>query len=107
VIKAYATFLKKYLPAVSIDDNTATPGYNNAYMMEQVLKRCGDDLTRENLLKQATSLKDEKPPLYLDGIKVYNSAADYHAVHNLQLSRFDGARWVAMGEMSDLDDTAT
>ena len=106
-IKAYATFLKKYLPAVSIDDNTATPGYDNAYMMEQVLKRCGDDLTRENLLKQATSLKDEKPPLYLDGIKVYNSAADYHAVHNLQLSRFDGARWVAMGEMSDLDDTAT
>ncbi len=106
-IKAYAAFLKKYLPAINIDDNTATPGYNNAYMMEQVLKRCGDDLTRENLLKQATSLKEEKPPLYLDGIKVYNSAADYRAVHNLQLSRFDGARWVAMGEMSDLDDTAT
>jgi len=47
-------------------------------MIEQVLKRGGNDLTRENLLKQATSLKDEKPPLYLDGIKVYNSAADYH-----------------------------
>ena len=106
-VKAYAGFLKKYLPAIHIDDNTAIPGYNNAWMIEQVLKRCGDDLTRANLLKQATSLKDEKPPLYLDGIKVYNSPTDYRAVHNLQLSRFDGKRWVAMGEMTDLDDIAT
>lgn len=106
-VKAYAEFLKKYLPAVNIDDNTAIPGYNNAYMMEQVLKRCGDDLTRENLLKQATSLKDEKPPLFLDGIKVYNSPTDYRAIHNLQLSSFDGKRWIAMGGMTDLDDTAT
>ena len=43
--------------------------------------------TRENMLKHAISLKDEKLPLYLDGIKVYNSATDYRAVHNLQLSR--------------------
>jgi ABC-type branched-subunit amino acid transport system substrate-binding protein len=106
-VKAYAEFLKKYLPAIHIDDNTAIPGYNNAWMIEQVLKRCGDNLTRENLLKQATSLKDEKPPLYLDGIKVYNSPTDYRAVHNLQLSRFDGKRWAAMGEMTDLDDIAT
>jgi hypothetical protein len=58
-------------------------------------------------LKHATSLKGEKPPLYLDGIKVYNSPTDYRAVHNLQLSRFDGKRWVAMGDMTDLDDPAT
>jgi branched-chain amino acid transport system substrate-binding protein len=106
-VKAYAEFLKKYLPAIHIDDNTAIPGYNNAWMIEQVLKRCGDELTRENLLKQATSLKGEKPPLYLDGIKVYNSPTDYRAVHNLQLSRFDGKRWAAIGEMTDLDDIAT
>jgi hypothetical protein len=96
------------LPAIHIDDNTAIPGYNKAYMIEQVIKRCGDDLTRENLLKHATSLKDEKPPLYLGGIKVFNSPTDYYrAVHNLQLSRFDGRRWVAMGDMTDLDDPAT
>jgi hypothetical protein len=75
-------------------------------MIEQVLKRCGDDLTRENVLKVATSLKNERPPLYLDGIKVNNSPKDYRAVHNLQLSRFDGKRWVAIGEMTDLDDPA-
>jgi branched-chain amino acid transport system substrate-binding protein len=106
-VKAYAEFLKKYLPSIHLDDNTAIPGYNNAYMIEQVLKRCGDDLTRENLLKHAISLKDEKPPLYLDGIKVYNSSTDYRAVHNLQLSRFDGKTWVATGDMTDLDDSAT
>jgi ABC-type branched-subunit amino acid transport system substrate-binding protein len=105
-VKAYAEFLKKYLPAIHIDDNTAIPGYNNAYMIEQVLKRCGDELTRENVLKVATSLKGERPLLYLDGIKVHNSPVDYRAVHNLQLSRFDGKRWVAMGAMTDLDDPA-
>jgi hypothetical protein len=42
-VKTYAEFLKKYLPAIHIDGNTAIPGYNNAYMIEQVLKRCGDD----------------------------------------------------------------
>jgi branched-chain amino acid transport system substrate-binding protein len=73
-------------------------------MIEQVLKRCGDELTREKVLKVATSLKGERPPLYLDGIKVHNSPTDYRAVHNLQLSRFDGKRWVAIGEMTDLDD---
>src|ERR1700744_2671392 len=103
-VVAYKEFLKKYLPSISIDDNTAIPGYNNAYMIEQVLKRCGDDLTRETLLKNATTLKGEKPPLYLDGIKVHNSSTDYRAVHNLQLSRFDGARWIAMGDMTNLDD---
>jgi branched-chain amino acid transport system substrate-binding protein len=102
-VKAYVEFMKKYMPSVGIDDNTATPGYNNAYMIEQVLKRCGNDLTRENLLKQATSLKDEVPPLFLDGIKVGNSATDYRAIHNLQITRFDGANWVPVGSLVDLD----
>jgi branched-chain amino acid transport system substrate-binding protein len=106
-VTEFAAFIKKYLPSVSLDDNTVIPGYNNAYMIEQVLKRCGDNLTRENLLKQATSLKDEKPPLYLDGIKVYNSATDYRAVHNLRLSRFDGKIWQPTGEVIDLDEKAS
>jgi ABC-type branched-subunit amino acid transport system substrate-binding protein len=106
-VKAYIEFMKKYMPSVGIDDNTATPGYNNAYMIEQVLKRCGNDLTRENLLKHATSLKDEQPPLFLDGIKVDNSATDYRAIHNLQISRFDGANWMPVGDMTDLDGIAS
>jgi branched-chain amino acid transport system substrate-binding protein len=99
--------MKKYMPSVSADDNTVTPGYNNAYMIEQALRRCDNDLTRENLLKQATSLKNEKPPLFLDGIKVSNSPTDYRAIHNLQLTKFDGANWVPVGDMVDLDGIAS
>ncbi|VIO73108.1 hypothetical protein CI1B_47120 [Bradyrhizobium ivorense] len=106
-VRAYVEFMKKYLPSVGIDDNTATPGYNNAYMIEQVLRRCGDELTREHLLKHATSLKDEQPPLFLDGIKVNNSPTDYRAVHNLQITRFDGANWMPVGNMVDLDGIAS
>lgn len=105
-VKAYVEFMKKYMPSVSIDDNTATPGYNNAYMIEQVIRRCGNELTRENLLKQATSLKDEQPPLFLDGIKVSNSSTDYRAIHNLQITRFDGTNWLLLGDLVDLDGIA-
>lgn len=98
--------MKKYMPSVSVDDNTATPGYNNAYMIEQVIRRCGNELTRENLLKQSTSLKDEQPPLFLDGIKVGNSSTDYRAIHNLQITRFDGTNWLPLGDLVDLDGIA-
>lgn len=102
-VKDYLEFMRKYMPSVRADDNTVTPGYNNAYMIEQVLRRCGNDLTRENLLKQATSLKDEHPPLFLDGIRVFNSPDDYRAIHNLQITRFDGANWIPIGNLVDLD----
>jgi branched-chain amino acid transport system substrate-binding protein len=79
-------------------------GYNNAWMIEQVLKRCGNELTRENLLQQATTLKDATPPMFLDGIGVYNSPTDCRAVHHLQLSKFDGTTLIPIGKPSLLDD---
>ncbi|MEH2549668.1 hypothetical protein V1283_006313 [Bradyrhizobium sp. AZCC 2262] len=59
---------------------------------------------RENLLKQATSLKGIVPPMFGDGIGVYNSPTDYRAIHHLQLTRFDGATLVPLGEPAPLDD---
>ena len=106
-IRAFVDFMKQYMPTVTLDDTTATPGYNNAYMIEQVLRRCGNDLTRENLLKQATSLRDEQPPLFLDGIKVGNSSTDYRAIHNIQITKFDGANWMPHGDKIDLNNIAT
>lgn len=106
-IRAFVDFMKQYMPTVTLDDTTATPGYNNAYMIEQVLRRCGNDLTRENLLKQATSLRDEQPPLFLDGIKVGNSSTDYRAIHNIQITRFDGAHWMPHGDKIDLNNIAS
>ncbi|UYO43058.1 ABC transporter substrate-binding protein [Rhodopseudomonas palustris] len=106
-IRAFVDFMKQYMPTVTLDDTTATPGYNNAYMIEQVLRRCGNDLTRENLLKQATSLRDEQPPLFLDGIKVGNSSTDYRAIHNIQITKFDGANWMPHGDKIDLNNIAS
>jgi hypothetical protein len=76
-------------------------------MIEQVLKRCGNEFTRENLLKQATSLKDVRAPLFLDGIKVGNSPTDYRAIPNLQITCFDGANRAPIGGMVDLDGIAS
>lgn len=102
-VKEYIEFAKKYLPNISLENTTTVPGYNNAYMIEQVLKRCGDDLTRENLLKQATTIRGIVPPLFVEGIEVFNSPGDYRAVHNLQLAKFDGKTWVAIAKPVALD----
>jgi hypothetical protein len=67
--------------------------------MTQVLKSCGDDLTRENLLKQATSLKDLTTDVTLPGIKYNTGSEDYFLVEQLQMARFDGKRWVLFGEV--------
>ena len=91
------------MPNVTLENTTTVPGYNNAYMIEQVLKRCGDDLTRENLLKQATTIREIVPPLFVDGIEVFNSPSDYRAIHNLQLAKFNGKNWVPIAKPVALD----
>jgi ABC-type branched-subunit amino acid transport system substrate-binding protein len=103
-VKDFKAFAARYMPNLDLNNAAALPGYNNAWMIEQVLKRCGDDLTRENLLKQATALKNVTPPMFIDGIGVYNSPTDYRAIHHLQLTRFDGTTLVAIGKPSLLDD---
>jgi branched-chain amino acid transport system substrate-binding protein len=103
-VRQFKAFAARYMPSLDLNNTAALPGYNNAYMIEQVLRRCGDDLTRENVLKQATSLKDIVPPMFLDGIAVYNSPTDYRAVHHLQLAQFDGKSLVPIGKPVLLDD---
>jgi hypothetical protein len=103
-VKGYKAFAQKYMPRLNLDEATAIPGYNNAAAIEHVLKLCGDSLTRENLLKQATNLRGYTPPLILNGVKIYNSPENYDAFHNMQLAQFDGKQWVGMGEMISLED---
>ncbi len=102
-VQEFKAFVAKYMPNLDLNNSAALPGYNNAYMIEQVLKRCGDQITRANLLKQATSLKDISPPMFIDGIGVYNSPTDYRAIHHLQLTRFDGKTLASIGEPTLLD----
>ena len=68
-------------------------------MIARVLKACGDELTRENILRQATSLKNVEAPMLLPGITYTNSPDDYLAYHALQLCQFDGEKLVPLGDL--------
>jgi branched-chain amino acid transport system substrate-binding protein len=67
--------------------------------MVHVLTQCGDELTRENVMKQAASLKNLELPMLLPGVKINTSATDYDPIKQLQLMRFDGKEWVRFGEV--------
>ena len=92
-------FLKKYYPDADQKDGGNVYGYVVAQGLVQVLKQCGDNLTRENVMKQAASLKDFTPKLMLPGIKVNTSATDFAPIEQEQLVKFDGKQWVPMGEI--------
>ena len=95
-MQAYFAFMKKYAPNESPLDAIGVSGYVNAQMAEYVLNAAGNELTRENLLKKATTLKDVTLALLLPGIKVSNTPEDYRAYHGFQLSRFDGKGWTSV-----------
>lgn len=91
------------MPNLNIEDNTAVPGYINSFMIARVLKACGNDLTRDNILKHATSLKEVVAPMLLPGITLTNSPDDYLAFHAMQLAQFDGEKFLALGDVVRLD----
>ncbi len=100
-VKEYRAFLEKYVPNGDLRDQGFVNGYNSAMAMVQVLKQCGDDLSSDNILKQALNLKDVELPMLLPGIKVNTSATDHLPVEQMQLMRFDGKQWVRFGEVLD------
>ena len=69
--------------------------------MTHVLKQCGNDLSRENIMQQAANVKDFELPLLLPGIKINTSPTDFAPIEQEQLAKFDGERWVLFGEMFD------
>ena len=74
-------------------------GYVSAQLTVDVLKRCEDQLTRENLLRHVTDIKDLQLPMMLPGIKINTGPKDYLPVEQAQLMRFDGERWVRFGDI--------
>jgi hypothetical protein len=90
------------------DGDQRDQGYVNAYIsafaMEQVLKQAGDDLSSENILKEALNLKDLVVPMLLPGIKVNTSPTNHLPVEQMQMMRFDGKHWVRFGEVLDARD---
>ncbi len=97
-MKAWLAWMKKYYPEGDVTDWVNVFGYTLAQALARVLRQCGDDLTRENVMAQAAQLRDLELPMLLPGIRISTSSTDYRTIKHLQLQRFDGKRWVRMSE---------
>ena len=98
VLDWYA-FMKKYYPDGNLTDASNFYGWVVAQTLVQVLKQAGDNLTRENVMKQAASLKDYSPAGMLPGIKMNTSATDYAPIESVRLIQFDGKQWIGFSEV--------
>lgn len=100
-IKAWLTFMDKYYPDGDRDDSYAIFGYAAAETLVQVLSQCGDDLSRENIMRQAASLKNYQSPIVLPGIAINTGPADFHPIKQMRLVQFDGTAWQPIGDVID------
>ena len=98
-VKEYLVWFKKWYPDGDPEAWNNVLGYTAAQLMVEVLKKCDDNLTRENVLRQPTNIKDLQLPMMLPGIKINTSPTDYVPVDQAQLMRFDGERWVRFGDI--------
>ena len=98
-VQDYVAFMKKYYPDGDPADIFNVNGYSMAQAITEVLRRCRDELTRENVMRQATNLKDVQLPMLLQGLTLNTSPEDYRPVKQVQLARFDGNRWVRFGDL--------
>jgi branched-chain amino acid transport system substrate-binding protein len=100
-MKAYRAFFEKYLPGADISNTSYLTGYQQGILLEQILKQCGDDLSRDNILRQAKSLKDVVVPTALPGIKVNTSPTNNMIWTQMRLQRWNGTSWELFGEVLD------
>ena len=98
-LKAFADFVTKNMSAVDLTDTNVAYGFNAGILLVHVLKQCGADLSRENIMKQAANLKDVELPMLLPGIKINTSPENFYPIRQMQLAKFDGENWVVFGEL--------
>jgi len=98
-MRKWLAFMKQYYPDGDLKDASNLYGYAVAQTLVQVLKQCGDDLTRENVMRQAANLKDFELDVLLPGIKMNTSPGDFAPIEAEQLIRFDGKQWVRFGDV--------
>ncbi len=98
-LKEWQAFAAKYLTPTDFIDANATYGFGAAATMIYVLKRCGNDLSRDNILKQAADIKDLELPMLLPGMKINTSPTNYDPIRQMQLASFDGQSWQLFGEL--------
>jgi ABC-type branched-subunit amino acid transport system substrate-binding protein len=102
-MKEFYAFLAKDFPEGDRLDGSVVVGYGVSQTLVQVLKQCGDNLTRENIMKQAASLKDFRTEVLLPGIKINTGPNDFAPIGQLQLMRFKGEKWELFGDVISAD----
>lgn len=98
-MQTYYAFLKQWAPTESTTDALGPFAYSAAELMVDLLKRCGDDLTRENLLDKATHIKGYQPSLFIPGLTINVTPEDHIPWKQVQMARFDGKEWVFFGDL--------
>ena len=96
--KDWLAFMQKYDPDGNLGDSFNVYGYSVARTLVQLLKQCGDDLSRDNIMKQAAAL-DIELPMLLPGIKVHTAPSDTYPLQRMRLARFEGKQWVLFGQV--------
>ncbi len=98
-MKKFMAFIDKYMPGANVSDINLVYGYAAAQTMVQVLKQSGDDLTRENVMKQAARLKDFAPEVLIPGIRINTSPNDFAPIEQLKMIQFKGGKWDLIGDV--------
>jgi len=96
-VKEWQAFVDKYLPGANLPPAFTSYGMAVSQTLHQVLKQCGNDLSRANIIKQAANLKNFRPELLLPGIRINTSPTDFAPIESEQLARFDGEKWERFG----------
>jgi branched-chain amino acid transport system substrate-binding protein len=102
-MNAYRAFMKQYLPDLDPTDGNTVYAYSASATLAKVLTACGNDLSRENIMKQAASLSKLVVPLVVPGIEINTSATNFHPLSQIQLGRFNGTNFDRFGEVLSAD----
>jgi ABC-type branched-subunit amino acid transport system substrate-binding protein len=98
-MKGFKDFMTKYMPGADISDSGYIFAYSVSYTMRHVLEQCKGDFSRENVMKQATTIQNLAVPTLLPGITVHTTPTDYRPISAMQLARWDGKSWVLFGQV--------
>ena len=101
----WSAWMDRYNPEADKSDQFNVYAYNVAMTLVHVLEQCGDDLTRENVKRQAASIENLELPMLLPGVRINTGADDYYPIESMMLARFDGEKWVLFGDVIDAGTT--
>jgi branched-chain amino acid transport system substrate-binding protein len=100
-MKKFMDFIEKYMPGANTANTNILFGYASAQTLVHALEKCGNELTRANVMKQAANIKQSAPDTFYPGISITTSATDFAPVEQLQMIQFKGGRWEPVEDIVD------